>query len=226
LVDLDQDVRTHRFTAPEGDWWATVEGKKTVLDKDLARITSTLQDAITPLAESSTRLEQKIAEQKAILAQTRAEKQTLADRAAQNLQRVETSLNIAVIDGVQAMTFFPVLLAVASGLMTIDICRCLQALHRCRSIGDAALQADITQWMTVAARPSLILHGIAAVWILIAALHVRPLNTETTRLVGQTAVALFILVTVAVWEGMLRRQGTLAPETASDLQVNDSGEKG
>lgn len=223
LADIDQEIRTHRFTAPKGDWWMTVEEKEKVLDKNLARITSKLNNAITPLAESSERLTEKIEEKKATLAKTRIKKQELADRAAENLERVEKSLHVTVIDGVQAMTFFPMMLAVALGLMTIDICRCLQALNRCRSVAGAAVQAEISQWLTVVARPSYGLHGITAVWILIAAFHVRPLNTDIEILVGQTAVAIFVLVTVAVWEGITRRKNTSSMR--AEAQADNGGKK-
>jgi hypothetical protein len=205
LTALDDDVRRHRFRAPEGDWWMTVTGKEAMLDRNLDRITRTLNEAITPLAAGRDKLQEEIEEKKAQLAEARLAKEELAKRAAESFHKIEESLNIAAVDGVQAMTFFPVLLAAALGLMTADICRCLQEIRRCRRKADSGLQAEMVQWLEIAARPPYLLQVAMAVWILLAALHVRPLNPDRTLYGGQILLAAVVLAAVAIWEAVARR---------------------
>jgi uncharacterized cupredoxin-like copper-binding protein len=77
----------------------------------------------------------------------------------------------------------------------------------------------------VVARPSYRLHGLAAVWILIAAFHVRHLNTDNDILFGQTAVAIFIVMTVAVWEGIARGKNTSSMKAEPEAQADNDGKK-
>ena len=210
LTRIDDEVRRYRFTAPEGDWWMTVPGKEALLDRNLDRIAGTLKKAILPLAADRDMLRQEIEEKEARLAEARREKEALAARAAESFLQIERSLNIAVIDGVQAMAFFPALLAVVLGLMTADICRGLQELTRCKKQVDAGIQTEIAQWLAIVSRPPYRLDFIMALWIFLAALHVRPLNPDNSLYAGQILFGAAILATVAIWEGAARHQALAA----------------
>jgi len=207
LTKIDDEVRLYRFTSPEGDWWMTVSGKEAVLDRNLDRITGTLQEAITPLAAGRDKLNREIVDIKARLAETQREKEELAQRAAESFHQIEHSLNIAVIDGVQVVTFFPALLAAALGLMTADIGLCLQQWVRSKRQADSDLRKEMVQWLTIATRPPWLLHFIMAFWIFLAALQLRPVNPDNTRYAGQILFAAAVLATAAVWEGFTRRRG-------------------
>ena len=221
LTRIDDEVRRYRFTAPEGDWWMTVSGKEAVLDRNLDRIAGTLKDAIMPLAADRDKLRQEIEKKKDRLAQARREKEALAARAAESFLPIEKSLNIAVLDGVQAIAVFPTLLAVALGLMTADICRCLQELTRCKEQGDAGLRTEISQWLAIAARPPYLLDFIMAFWIFLAALHVRPLNPDNALYAGQILFGALVLATVAIWESAARRRA-MAEAAGEDVQTDDT----
>ena len=221
LTRIDDEVRRYRFTAPEGDWWLTVSGKEAVLDRNLDRIAGTLKEAILPLAADRDKLRQEIEKKRALLAATRREKEALAARAAENFLRIENSLNVAVIDGAQAIAFFPTLLAVVLGLMTADISRNLQELTRCKEQGDAGLRTEISQWLAIAARPPYLLDFIMALWIFLAALHVRPLNPDNALYAGQILFAALVLATVAIWEGAARRRA-MAAAAGEGTQTDDS----
>ena len=221
LTRIDDEVRRYRFTAPEGDWWMTVSGKEAVLDRNLDRIAGTLKEAILPLAADRDKLRQEIEKKRALLAATRREKEALAARAAENFLRIEKSLNIAVIDGVQAIAFFPTLLAVVLGLMTADICRCLQELTRCKKQVDAGLRTEIVQWLAIAARPPYLLDFIMALWIFLAVVQVRPLNTDNTLYAGQILFGALVLATVAIWESAARRQA-MAVVAGEEAQTNNT----
>jgi cell division protein ZapA (FtsZ GTPase activity inhibitor) len=222
LTRIDDEVRRYRFTAPEGDWWMTVSGKEAVLDRNLDRIAGTLKEAILPLAADRDKLRQEIDQKRARLEEARREKEALAARAAKSFLQIEDSLNIAVIDGAQAIALFPALLALALGLMTADICRCLQELTHGKKQVDAGLQTKIAQWLAMVARPPYLLDFIMALWIFLAVLHVRPLNADSTLYAGQILFGALVLATVTTWEGVARRRamaempvdaGTQAPVT-------------
>jgi hypothetical protein len=192
-----------------------VSGKEVVLDSNLERIAGALKAAITPLAAGRDKLEKEIGDLKTRLAETHREKEELAKRAAESFYQIEKSFNIAVIDGVQIMTFFPALLAAALGLMTADICLCLQQLARGKRQGDSDLKKEMALWLDIAARPPYLLHFITALWIFLAALQVRPLNLDDTRYAGQILFAAAVLLAVVVWEGAVRRWA-MADVTADD----------
>jgi len=222
LGKIDDEVRRYRFTPPEGDWWMTVSGKEDMLDRNLDRITAKFLAALTPLAAGRNRLNQEIEEKKNQLAQARREKEALAKRAAESFHQLEKSLNIALIDGVQAITFFPALLAAALALMTADIGRCLRELRRCRRQVDSSLQTEIAQWIAIAARPPYLLDFLMALWIFLAVVQVRPLIPDNALYAGQILFGAVILATVAIWEGAPRRRAMAEVAAGQEAQSTDA----